>query len=64
MMNKSTSYTNPELVLYRDSSGKELSFYLKGKQLYLKRSNISSDFLIDIEKLLNFYVNNTEGKRK
>lgn len=64
MMNKSTSYTNPELVLYRDSSGKELSFYLKGKQLYLKRSNISSDFLVDIEKLLNFYVNNTEGKRK
>jgi hypothetical protein len=60
--NRSNSY--PEFVVYRDSTGKELSFYLKGNQLYLKKSEINNDFSIDIKKLLDFYIQNTKDNRR
>lgn len=61
---KNNSYNYPEFVVYRDSTGKELSFYLKGNQLYLKKSEINNDFSIDIKKLLDFYIQNTKDNRR
>jgi hypothetical protein len=52
-----------ELVIFRNGDGKDLSFMVRGKTLYINSKGIDGMVNVNVEKLTEFLVKNFSNSR-